>query len=108
MIIKSIKNELIKSVHKGESKIFLPILLMSCVETDMPNKIRFYCFYKKSLDCFLKNLKGDISYKEKLIERDISHSYSLLEFFDSYYTNAQLTIEMTEYDSKIVLSTLPF
>lgn len=45
--IETIKFELIRSCINYNTKSFIPFLMSKNLKTDMPNKMRFYRFFKK-------------------------------------------------------------
>ena len=63
MSIEIIKKELIKSCVNFNAKSFIPFLLSKNVLTGMPNKMRFYRFFKQMVNCTKQNSKGQLTFK---------------------------------------------
>ena len=61
--IEKIKRELIKSCVEINPKSFIPYLLANNVSTGMPNKTRFYRFFKEMVVCLKENSKGNLYFK---------------------------------------------
>lgn len=97
-----------KSVIKGRPKIILQGLIQKSIITDMPNKVRFYLFYKRSVTCLHKNSKGKIYFKYPTELNVQLPKEEYLEFYDTYYTNPRLTMIIQEHNKKLTISTLPF
>jgi hypothetical protein len=103
--IEKIKSELIKSCINYEPKSFIPFLLSEHVKTGMPNKMRFYNFFKQMLISTEKNSKGIL--KVKLKENGKNENY-YLNFYDQIHENSRLTFEINENKENIYIDTLPF
>ena len=61
--IEIIKSELIKSCVNYDTKSFIPFLLSKNVLTGMPNKIRFYRFFKQMVNCTKISSSGQLTVK---------------------------------------------
>ena len=108
LTIEKIKFELIKSCVNYDTRSFIPFLLSENVFTGMPNKIRFYSFYKKMVNSTEQNSKGKLIFKIKTILRKKNEWRYYLEFYDEFYRNPKLTFEITESEKIFFLNTMPF
>lgn len=61
--IEIIKSELIKSCVNYDTKSFIPFLLSKNVLTGMPNKMRFYRFFKQMVNCTKISSNGQLTVK---------------------------------------------
>lgn len=97
-----------KAVIQKNSTTIIYSLLHKNVYTDMPNKIRFYSFFKKSVLCLHKTSKGIIKMKvnAKLDKSKLKIIH--LDFYDTYYTNPRLTIQINKIKNQLKVFTLPF
>lgn len=107
MTISDIKNGLINSCLTGTPHSFIPFLLSPNVKTKMPNKIRFYSFYKYMLRCAKKDSAEPWFLKiEKITWMNDKNSVAF-KFYDQKHKYAKLTIIVKEIDKYILLDTLP-
>jgi hypothetical protein len=106
--IEEIKKALINSCIKLKSNEFIPYLLSEKVKTGMPNKVIFYKSFKNLIKSTEKNKKGEISFKIKKIEKNEFEEKYYFNFYDKFYKNAQLTIEVVEKKQEIYFDTIPF
>jgi hypothetical protein len=106
--IEKIKSELIKSCLNYDTKSFIPFLLSKKVFTGMPNKMRFYNFYKKMVNSTKQNSKGELIFKVNTISKKENEWNYYLEFYDAFHTNSRLTFEVNENNNRIFIDTLPF
>ncbi|WP_310993117.1 hypothetical protein [Aequorivita marina] len=105
---QEILNGLIESCLNFNPSHFIPHLLSKKVITDMPNKVRFYKFYKYMLLCAKENSVGHLTFRiEKPIwEKDKSIEYYNL--YDSKHKYSRLSIVVKKTDEKIFIDTMPF
>ncbi|WP_029035872.1 hypothetical protein [Salinimicrobium xinjiangense] len=106
--IENIKMEFIKACFLYEPKPFIPFLLSKNVLTGMPNKIRFYCFFKSMLKCAEENSQGQLTHK---IENELNNSNQrtyFLNFYDQSHRYSRLSFEVKEMKDKIYIHSLPF
>lgn len=106
--IENIKSELIKSCVNYDAKSFIPYLMSNNVLTGMPNKTRFYSFFKYMVNCTKQCSEGQLTYKiehEKIQTNQISY---YLNFYDKIHKYSRLSIEIKETKDNIYLDTLPF
>ena len=90
-----------------DPKIFLPYLSNKHVVTGMPNKLRFYLFYKYMVECSNCNLNNILTYKWKKIKWKNNTSLSL-QIFDEFSKFPKITIIIKKVANKLFLETLPF
>lgn len=97
-----------KAVIQKNSKTIIYSLLHKDVCTDMPNKIRFYSYFKKSVLCLHRTSKGTIkmTVNAKLGKSKLKIIY--LDFYDTYYANPRLTIQINKIKNQLTVFTLPF
>tara|TARA_R110002073_G_scaffold334073_1_gene522789 strand:+ start:954 stop:1292 length:339 start_codon:yes stop_codon:yes gene_type:complete len=106
--IENIKSELIKSCVSYNAKSFIPFLMSNNVLTGMPNKTRFYSFFKYMVNCTKQCSEGQLTYKiehEEIQNNQISY---YLNFYDKIHKYSRLSIEIKETKDNIYLDTLPF
>lgn len=106
--IENIKSELIKSCVNYNAKSFIPFLMSNNVLTGMPNKTRFYSFFKYMVNCTKQCSDGQLTYKiehEEIQNNQISY---YLNFYDKTHKYSRLSIEIKETKDNIYLDTLPF
>ena len=106
--IEKIKRELIKSCVEINPKSFIPYLLASNVSTGMPNKTRFYRFFKEMVICLKENSKGNLYFKIENEKTCNSENTYFLNFYDEVHLHSRLSIEIRENKQQIYLDTLPF
>lgn len=106
--IEKVKAKLIDSCLNYNPKSFIPFLLSENVKTGMPNKIRFYDFWKSMLLCTKKNSKGKLTAKFENIKNEDSCIKYYLNFYDKKHLHSRLTIEVVENEENIYFDTLPF
>lgn len=106
--IENIKSELIKSCVNYYPKTFIPFLMSKNVLTGMPNKTRFYRFFKQMVNCTKQNSEGQLTFR---IEHEKIKNYQrnyYLNFYDKIHKYSRLSIEIRETKENIYLDTLPF
>ena len=106
--LEIIKESLINICLNNNAKEFIPYLLSKKVETNMPNKMKFYRFFKHMLKCARENSIGKWTLRiEKTFWNNNQNSVAY-NFYDNEHKFARLSIVVTEQDDKIFLETLPF
>lgn len=108
MKIEDIKNELILSCITGDSKRFIPFLLSKNVKTEMPNKIRFYSFFKHMIECSKQNSIGKWTLRIEEASWHDKQNTLAYNFYDEKHKYARLSIMVTEQNDKLILDTMPF
>ena len=104
---KKILKQLIKSCVEIDSKIFLNELKKQNVTTNMPNKMRFYKFFKFMIKCLNNNSDKILHYKWKKIVWMKQNKISL-QIFDKTHRHSRLTFVIENRNEKIYIETLPF
>lgn len=97
-----------ESVVDGSPKLILKSLFLKNILTDMPNKVRFYSFYKKSTNCLHSNAKGSIYVRISIKFNSPFMKEQYLEFYDTCFLNPRFTMIIQEENEKLTVSTLPF
>lgn len=100
-----IKTGLINSCVNFDAKSFIPFLMSQNVQTGMPNKIRFYQFFKQMIDCSKEGSIGKLTPK---MEMNNSKTKKYLNFYDETHKHPRLSIEIKETENTIYIDTLPF
>jgi len=100
-------NKLISACTLGKPYYFLPYLFLNVIQTNMPNKIRFYYFFVDILRQAHKSKKSALKLvKEPIVyEGGNETNYS---FYDSFHRGPRISIIIREEQNKIYLTTLPF
>lgn len=103
----SIKKALSHSCINGNPKEFIPFLLSPSVKTEMPNKTRFYSFFKHMLYCGKQKSIGKwtLRIENKNWNNGKAMAYN---FYDEKHKHARLSIMVTEQNDRIILETMPF
>lgn len=106
--IEKIKTELINSCVNYDTKSFIPFLMSKNVLTGMPNKTRFYSFFKYMVSCTKQCSEGQLTFRiehEKITDNQRNY---YLNFYDKIHKYSRLSIEVRETKENIYLDTLPF
>jgi hypothetical protein len=106
--IEKIRTELIKSCVNYDTKSFIPFLLSKNVLTGMPNKTRFYRFFKQMVNCTKQSSKGQLTFKIEHEKSNNNQRNYYLNFYDKIHKHSRLSIEIRETKENIYLDTLPF
>jgi len=106
--IETIKSELIKSCINYDTKSFIPFLMSDNVITEMPNKMRFYRFFKKMVNCTKQSSERPLSTKIENEVTNINQRIYNLNFYDKIHKYSRLSFEITESKESIYLDILPF
>lgn len=108
MTIEKIKFELIKSCINYDAISFIPFLMSKKVLTDMPNKTRFYIFFKQMIKFSQENSKGKMIFKIENINITNNSVEYYLNFYDDFHKYSRLTIQIKETKNTLKIDTLPF
>lgn len=107
--IENIRTELIKSCVNYDTKSFIPFLISKNVLTGMPNKMRFYRFFKQMVNSTKQSSKGQLTFK---IENENNNNNNkrnyYINFYDKIHKHSRLSIEVRETKENIYFDTLPF
>jgi hypothetical protein len=106
--IKKVKTELINSCVNYDTKSFIPFLMSKNVLTGMPNKTRFYTFFKHMVYCTKQSSEGLLTFKIEHLNKTNNQKSYYLNFYDKTHKYSRLSIEVIETKDKIYLDTLPF
>lgn len=104
---KNIIQKLIKSCLEINPKIFFFELIKNEVITNMPNKARFYMFFKYMIECLDYNSNKNLHYKWKRVKWMKEDKISL-QIFDNYHKFPRLTFIIERRENKLYIETLPF
>ncbi len=103
-----ILNKLIESCLTFDVKLFKPYLQSEIIITDMPDKTKFYSFFRKMLLSAKDNSVEPMSFKIETPhwedEEDMKH-YNL---YDSVHKHSRLCIRVKETENQVYLETMPF
>lgn len=106
--IEKIRTELINSCVNYDTKSFIPFLLSKNVLTGMPNKIRFYRFFKQMVCCTKQSSVGKLTFRIEHEKTNNNQRNYYLNFYDNIHKYSRLSIEIRETKENIYLDTLPF
>lgn len=104
---KHIIQKLITSCLEINPKIFFSELIKSDVITNMPNKMRFYIFFKYMIECLDCNSNKKMHYKWKRIKWMKKDKISL-QIFDDYHKFPRLTFIIERSKTNLYIETSPF
>jgi hypothetical protein len=105
---ETILHALIESCINFNPKLLKPSLLSEKIVTDMPNKIRFYKFFKHMLLSAKEKSEGQISLKIEKPNWENDKSLEYYNLYDSVHTHSRLSIIVKETKDKIFLDVMPF
>ena len=103
---KRILTGIIESCLTINPSIFIPYLMDKMVLTNMPNKTRFYSFYKHMINCLNCNSNKILHYKWERINWG-GNKLSLV-IYDSIHKYPRLTFVIEKINGKLYIETLPF
>jgi hypothetical protein len=103
----TIKRNLINSCLNQKPKDFIPYLLSEKVKIKMPNKTRFYRFFKYMLKCVKNKSTGKWTLKIENTSWNNGKAMAY-NFYDEKHKYARLSIMITEQNDRIILETMPF
>jgi hypothetical protein len=103
---KRILTGIIESCLTINPSIFIPYLMDKMVLTNMPNKTRFYSFYKHMINCLNCNSNKILHYKWERINWG-GNKLSLV-IYDSIHKYPRLTFVIEKINGKLHIETLPF
>lgn len=105
---QEILNGLVESCLNFNPIHFIPLLLSKKVITDMPNKIRFYKFYKRILLCAKENSVGQLTFRIEKPNWEMDKSIEYYNLYDSIHKYSRISIIVKITDDNIYLNTMPF
>lgn len=103
-----IREKLTKICLNQRPKDFIPFLLSEKVKTEMPNKTRFYSFFKHMLSCAKQKSVGKWTLRIEKTNWNNGLNTLAYNFYDEKHKHARLSIMVTELDDKLTLETMPF
>lgn len=103
---KRILTGIIESCLTINPSIFIPYLMDKMVLTNMPNKTRFYSFYKHMINCLNCNSNKILHYKWERINWG-GNKLSLV-IYDSIHKYPRLTFVIEKINGKLHIETIPF
>lgn len=106
--LTTIKEKLTESCLNQRPIDFIPFLLSEKVKTEMPNKTRFYSFFKHMLVCAKQKSIGNWTLKIEQTNWNNGHNTMAYNFYDEKHKYARLSIMVTEQNDKLTLETMPF
>ncbi len=98
---------LLRACRDGKPIKFLPILFKRSIQTNMPNKLRFYSFFNQMLKCAHKSKRGDLRLKIESINYEGGNELCY-SFYDNYHKGPRISIIIKKEYNLIKLTTLPF
>lgn len=108
MNISDIKLQLKKSCIDNNPKDFIPYLVSKKVKVNMPNKTRFYTFFKYMINCAKQNTIGKWTLKIENTSWNNGKETLAYNFYDEKHKYARLSLMITENKDEILIETMPF
>jgi hypothetical protein len=105
---EEIKSQLVFACINNNPKSFIPYLLSPNVFTDMPNKTRFYSFFKMIVNCAAKNAIGNLILKIEQPDWLTDKNIVQYNFYDVIHKYSRISIEIKEDKHKLNIDTQPF
>jgi hypothetical protein len=105
---EKIKAELISSCINSNSESFLSFLMSADVQTEAPNKMDFYHFFKDILNEPHATAKGKLTLKIEESTDDTDKVTCNYNFYDNSHKHYLLTILFKENNNLILLDIMPF
>jgi hypothetical protein len=106
--IKSIKKAIIYSCINNKPSLFIPYLMSTNVVTDMPNKLRFYRFFKNMCSNAQTIAEGELFLKIEASDWLNDSQMYCYSFYDKVHLHQKLTVEIKETKGSIFFSIPPF
>ena len=103
-----IKTELVNCCLDNKPQQFIPYILSKNVQTEMPNKTRFYSFFKHMLVCAKQKSIGNWTLKIEQTNWNKGQNTMAYNFYDEKHKYARLSIIVTEQNDSLTLETMPF
>lgn len=108
MTVTDIKTSLIEACLNGDSELFINCLNSNLVETNMPNKMRFYRFFKRMVENSQQNSIGGLTLRIENADWKKEKGYQAYNFYDQMHKYARLSLLIKEKESGIYIETMPF
>lgn len=106
--MEKIKTELILSCINDNPESFLPFLISAEVETEAPNKMDFYQFFKGMLNHAHESAEGKLTLKIEQPTLDTDKEVLNYNFYDNTHKYPLLSIMVKENNNLICLGIMPF
>lgn len=106
--IEEIKINLISACINYNPKSFIPYLLSSNVKTSMPNKMRFYWYFKYIVKCAQEESVGELYLRKEQPKWRSSEEVVQYNFYDQFHKYSRISIEVIERESTILMEVMPF
>jgi hypothetical protein len=111
--MENVENEIILNALKDaclnfNPNLFKPYLLSEKVVTDMPDKNRFYSFFKHMLFSAKNNSIGQLSLKIEKPNGEKDKTIEYYNLYDSVHKHTRLSIMVKESAKEIYFDTMPF
>ena len=107
-MIEKIKAELISSCTNNTPESFFPFLMSADVQTEAPNKMDFYDFFKDMLNNAHARAKGKLTLKIEESTGDIDKVVLYYSFYNNVHKHSLLTIVVNDNNNQILLDVMPF
>jgi hypothetical protein len=105
---EKIKAELISSCINNTPESFLSFLMSADVQTEAPNKMDFYHFFKGMLNEAHIRAKGKLTLKIEESTDDTDKVVFDYSFYDNIHKHSLLLIKVKENNNQILLDVMPF
>ncbi|PJX22781.1 hypothetical protein CAP47_07075 [Psychroflexus sp. S27] len=108
MTVSNIKTALLEACLNGDAELFIDFLQSDLVETNMPNKMRFYRFFKRMIKDSQENTIGGLNLRIEdadWLEKDGRQIYCS---YDQMHKYPRLTLIVKETTNRIYIETMPF
>ncbi|WP_339919223.1 hypothetical protein [uncultured Flavobacterium sp.] len=105
---EKIKAELISSCINNTPESFLSFLMSADVQTEAPNKMDFYHFFKGMLNEAHIRAKGKLTLKIEESTDDTDKVVLDYSFYDNIHKHSLLLIKVKENNNQILLDVMPF
>lgn len=105
---EKIKAELISSCTNNTPEYFFPFLMSADVQTEAPNKMDFYDFFKDMLNYAHARAKEKLTLKIEESTDDTDKVVCNYNFYDNSHKHSLLTIVVKENNNQILLDIMPF
>ena len=103
-----ILKKLIESCLSFDAKHFKPYLESDIIITDMPDKTRFYWFFKKMLLTAKSNSIEPMSFKIEIPDWEDEEDMKHYNLYDSVHKHSRLCIRVKETGNQVYIETIPF
>jgi hypothetical protein len=106
--MQKIKTQLISSCINNDPESFLPFLMLAEVETEAPNKMDFYQFFKGMINQAHECSEGELLLKIEQPTLDADTEQLNYNFYDKTHKSPLLSLLVKENNNQVTLSVMPF